>query len=151
MKELVDYKKLKDEITADPLVRGYSSMTDQQVVDSLNVVDRLVVDSIIVGSLGIMREIGPTLGATILDKLEAAATVDSRLKWFMKELNINGIDIGNVVTRATIDALVTAGVLLASEGTSLKGIPEKTVSRASELGFPELSAQEINNARTMSW
>ena len=149
---MVDYKKLKDELTVDPLTRGYSGMSDQQVVDSLTLtVDRPVVNDMNVGSLGIMREIGPTLGATILDKLEAAATVDSRLKWFMKELNTNGVDIGNAVTRATIDDLVTNSVITAAEGASLKGIPEKTVSRAEELGFSELSDQVINNARTLSW
>ena len=149
---MTDYLSLKNEIINDPLTRGYSGMTDQQIVDSLTLtVDRPIIHNVNIGSLGIMREIGPTLGATILDKLEAAATVDSRLKWFMRELNTNGIDIGNAVTRATIDELVTNSVITATEGAALKGISEKMVSRAEEQGFTDLSDQIINNARIMSW
>ena len=36
----MNYQVLKDEITNDPLARGYSGMTDQQIVDSLNTEDR---------------------------------------------------------------------------------------------------------------
>lgn len=35
-----DYKILKTEIDSDPLTRGYSGMTDLQVSDSLNTVNR---------------------------------------------------------------------------------------------------------------
>ena len=31
---------LADEVTADPLARGYAGMTDQELVDSLNALDR---------------------------------------------------------------------------------------------------------------
>ena len=36
-------KTLADEVANDPLVRGYSGMTDQQIADSLNTVDRVVI------------------------------------------------------------------------------------------------------------
>ena len=36
-------KALADEINIDPLGRGYSGMTDQQIADSLNTVDRVVI------------------------------------------------------------------------------------------------------------
>lgn len=35
----MDYQLLKTEIDTDPLVIGYSGMTDQQVADSLNAID----------------------------------------------------------------------------------------------------------------
>lgn len=36
----MDLQALKTEITADPLARGYSAMTDEQVAESLNKEDR---------------------------------------------------------------------------------------------------------------
>jgi len=147
---MTDYAKLKNEIVIDPIVRGYGSMTDPQILDSLlKTIDRLVISPITVGALGIMREIGPSLGAGILDKLEAAATVDSRLKWFMKELTTNGIDLGNPVTRATIDELVTGGVLLASEGAALKQVAESIVSRAEELLLTKFYVRDITFVRNL--
>jgi hypothetical protein len=37
---MVDYVALKNEIDTDPLTRGYSGMTDQQVADDMNTVYR---------------------------------------------------------------------------------------------------------------
>lgn len=39
---MADYSVLSTEVSTDPLLRGYSSMTDQQVADSLNAVNRTV-------------------------------------------------------------------------------------------------------------
>ena len=147
---MVDYQRLKNEVVVDPIIRGYGSMTDQQIFDSMvNTIDRLIIKSTVVGALGIMREVGPTMGAAILDKLEAAATADSRLKWFMKELTTNGIDLGHPVTRATIDELVTGGVLLASEGAALKQVAESIVSRAEELLLTKFYVRDITFVRNL--
>ena len=148
----MDYAKLKAEITTDPLGLGYAGMTDQQVADSLNALTRTLAVSKTVGALGIMREVGPTAGATILDKLEAASAQDSRLKWFLRELTTNGVDLGHPSTRQTIDELVAGGVLTVSEGAALKGAAETAESRATELGLgDDVSAQMVNVARTGSW
>lgn len=37
---MVDYAALKTELETDPLVRGYSGMTDQQIADDMNTVYR---------------------------------------------------------------------------------------------------------------
>ena len=148
----MNYQALKQEIMLDPLGIGYATMTDQEVADSINAPTRTVVESKTVGALGIMREVGPASGAAILDKLEAASAQDSRLKWFLRELTTNGVDVGHPATRQTVDDLVLVGVLTASEGGMLKAIAETQASRASELGFNEpVSAQMVNIARTGSW
>ena len=36
----MDYQVLKDEIVNDPLIRGYSTMTDAEIADDLNTVYR---------------------------------------------------------------------------------------------------------------
>jgi len=37
---MVDYAALRTEIDTDPLVRGYAGMTDQQIAESMNALDR---------------------------------------------------------------------------------------------------------------
>jgi len=149
----MNYAALKREIETDPLGRGYAGMTDQQIADSLNVANRTVVVPTVVGALGIMRLVGPMMGAGILDKLEASAASDSRLKWFLRELTVNGIDLGNLITRAAIDELVVAGVLTQTEAYRLKSAAERAVTRAEELGlgvYP-VSAQMVQTAREGSY
>ena len=149
----MNYAALKREIVTDPLGRGYASMTDQQIADSLNTADRTTIVPTVVGALGIMRLVGPAIGAGILDKIEAAANSDSRLKWFLRELSAQGVDLGHPVTRATIDELVVTGVLTQTEADSLKRAAERTVSRAKELelGVYPVSAQMVQTAREGSY
>ncbi len=143
----MNYAALKREIETDPLGRGYASMTDQQIADSLNTADRTTIVPTVVGALGIMRLVGPTMGAQILNKLEAAAAQDSRLKWFLRELPTSGIDLGHTVTFATVDELVVAGVLTQTEADALKRAAERTVTRAEELGLGVVRAGDVQAAR----
>ena len=149
----MNYAALKREIETDPLGRGYAGMTDQQIADSLNTTDRTTIVPTVVGALGIMRLVGPMMGASILDKIEAAAASDSRLKWFLRELTTNGIDLGHPVTRATIDELAVAGVITGAEAAALNQAAERTVTRAEELGlgtYP-VSAQMVATAKGGSY
>ena len=149
----MNYVQLKQEITTDPLGRGYAGMTDQQIADSLNTADRPAIVPTVAGALGIMRLVGPALGAAILDKIEAAAGSDSRLQWFLRELTTNGIDLGHPVTRATIDELVVAGVLTQTEADAMKRSAERTVTRAEELelGVYPVSARMVATAKGGSY
>ncbi len=143
----MNYAALKHEIEIDLLGRGYASMTDQQIADSLNTADRTTIVPTVVGALGIMRLVGPTMGARILDKLETASANDSRLKWFLRELSAQGVDLGHPITRATIDGLVVAGVLTQTEADALKRAAERTVTRAEELGLGVVRAGDVQAAR----
>jgi len=143
----MDYARLRDELQQDPLGRGYVAMSAEQAAASLMADDRAVVQPFRVGALGIMREAGPAAGAAILDAIEAASASDSRLKWFLRELNTTGIDLGDPVTRATIDELVSAGVLTPSQGAVLKGAAIRMISRAEELGLGEVRPGDVDTAR----
>lgn len=149
----MNYRKLKDELVNDPLARGYSGMTDQEAADSLNTPDRIVTCECRATIRSLMADLGPTEADDIITALEAAATNNNITARALKLLSPaeGGIDLGHASTRAQIDGLVTAGVLTSVQGTALKGLAEKTVSRAEELGLPVISAQMVNNARTMAW
>lgn len=82
----------------------------------------------------VMAEIDPVTGASILDKLEAAASTVSAIKWALYGIKSDtGIDVGHPATRAQIDALVAGGVLTSTEGAQLKSLAERMGSRAEAL------------------
>ena len=134
---------------SDPLSRGYVGMTDEQVAASLNNPDRTVIEQTMVTAKDLMARMDPGAAATILQKLESAAASDAVVKWIMSFITGGGegIDLGHANTRAQIDALVAAGVLTATEGASLKALAQRTVSRAEELGLPEIKPWMVAHVR----
>ena len=140
---------LRGEVLSDPLARGYASMTDEQVAASLNTKDRQVVQPTLVTAKELMARMDPSVAAGILQKLESEAANNPVVKWIMSFITGGGegIDLGHVNTRAQIDALVAAGVLTATEGASLKALAERTVSRAEELGLPEIKPWMVAHVR----
>jgi len=140
---------LRGEVLSDPLARGYASMTDEQVAASLNTKDRQVVQLTLVTAKELMARMDPSVAAGILQKLESEAANNPVVKWIMSFITGGGegIDLGHANTRAQIDALVAAGVLTATEGASLKALAERTVSRAEELGLPEIKPWMVAHVR----
>ena len=140
---------LRDEVLGDPLARGYAGMTDEQVAASLNTKDRQVVLPTLVTAKELMARMDPSVAAGILQKLEGESATNPVVKWIMSFITGGGegIDLGHVNTRAQIDALVSAGVLTATEGASLQALAERTVSRAEELGLPEIKPWMVAHVR----
>ena len=140
---------LRDELVKDPLGRGYAAMSDEQGAASLNNPDRTVIEQTMVTAKDLMARMDPGAAATILQKLESAAATNAVVKWIMSFITGGGegIDLGHANTRAQIDALVAAGVLTATEGASLKALAQRTVSRAEELGLPEIKPWMVAHVR----
>ena len=140
---------MRGELGSDPLGRGYAGMTDEQVAASLNAKDRKVVQQTMVTAKELMARMEPNAAASILQKLESASATNNVVKWIMSFLTGagEGIDVGHANTRAQIEALVAAGVLTATEGASLKALAERTVSRAEELGLPEIKPWMVAHVR----
>ena len=136
---------LTEELANDPLGIGYESMTDGELEASLNAKTRSRIVSRFITARTILAECAD--GATILDKLEAAASVSSPVKWAMRFLTQEGgLDVGHPNTLAMIGQLVAGGVLTQAEGDSLKVLPVQVCSRAEELGVSAIGA-DIRNAR----
>lgn len=141
---MANYAALKKEITTDPLSIGYSSMTNQQIVDSLNTPNRTIIQSKLVTARTMMNNIGPSQAAAILDSLNTASSSNSIIKWTMSFLTSNeGIDAGSPATRSTIDQLVAASVLTQTQGDSLKQLAHTIVSRGVEIGFGDVSLSDV--------
>ena len=135
---------LHDELINDPLGLGYAAMTDGELEASLNAKTRTRIVSRFVTARTILAECAD--GPTILDKLEAAGTQVSAVKWAMRFLQQEGgIDVGHPATLGMVEQL-RGTVLTSGEADQLAALPVQVCSRAEELNVSAIGA-DIRNAR----
>ena len=148
----MDYTALKTEIETGPLATECVGGTDEGIADILNRQDIHAIQERWVTARTVLAELGATAGAAILDKLQAVFASSSPVKWMITFLaQDSGIDIGNAQTQASIDGLVTAGVLTSAEGAALKNMALKTCSRAQVAGFGTVSPGDVSRALRGPW
>lgn len=143
-------QELKIEIETGPLAAELAGKSDNEIADVLNDTSRFtLVKERFITARTLLAELGPTVGASVLDKLEAVSAVSSPVKWAMKFLATDGIDMGHAGTRAQMDALAQAGALTAEEAEAVKAIAEQPASRAEILGWGSVSYNDVNAARSL--
>ncbi len=120
---------LLSEITNDPLSVGYSTMTDLQVSQSLNTVNRVLARESISGS--------ELFGYT--DAAEYTALTDGQKQQW---LGLCGID---TVLKSAVPLIKS----LFGNGTVTWGaiVKTETVSRAQELGLGSINEGDVKHAR----
>ena len=125
---------LQAEITNDPLSRGYSGMTDQQKVDSLNTEDR--VDTRVLVSSG---EIMETINGAEFAALNNAETARvDRVLGLGAEVIVGPGNAHNAVQ----ELLATFGGGSATVA-ALVALRDTQISRAKELGIPPANISAI--------
>lgn len=137
---MADLSRLRDELIADPLGRGYSAMTDQQAADDLNAVQREVIESRLSGS-AIFNAIVPSEFGALADQT----------KQFVRDVFSLGdtVDVGPGTNART----VLLGAFGAGTGTrdNLVTAVTNTTSRARELNLlgpsPEIGPAHVAQAR----
>lgn len=141
---------LQTELTTDPLARGYA----QYIPDCPGILVNLLNETIyqkhktrFVTARTVLAEV--TGGAEILDKLETAAQTNSAVKWAMRFITSDGIDIGYPVTQQLLDSLV-GSTLTQAECDALKNLATQSASRAEVLGLPYVTEQQVRNALGMN-
>src|SRR5687768_2931408 len=140
---------LNDEITNDPLGKGYASHLPDRtghVVDLLNATTETKVKSRMITARGILSDYPgrPFAAAAAMDKLDAAAPNISPLKWAWKFINSEGLDIGNAATQGMLDTLASeagGNVITAQEAANLKALALYPASRAEVLGLPHMTTE----------
>ena len=124
---------LKDEITNDPLARGYAGMTDEQVATSLNTADR---------SRNLTSISGSVIKAKIVDAEYDALTAGKKSELLSllarDDLDPWGFD-ANVIKNVFGNASATLAAL-AGERT-------ESISRAEELGLGTVFQGHVEGAR----
>lgn len=141
---------LQSELNDDPLNRGYSNYIPHApgiLVDMLNERIYTMPKEKFITARSLLFLLGPEIGSTILDKLETAAQSNSAIKWSMKFMLSDGIDIGSTVTRQVLDSLVGT-VLTQQEVDAIKDLALQPASRAEVLGlgyvYEDLVRQSLN-------
>lgn len=139
---------LKAHIAASPDLQQPATLDGAyEIARLLNLPDGTAIRSRFITARTVLAEIGPD-GATILDKLEAAAAVIPAVKWAMRFIvQDSGIDIGHPGTQGMTDQLVAGGILTAEEGAALKGLALQPVTRAERLIGTSVTPQDIEEAR----
>jgi len=145
---------LQQELTEDPLERGYSEMSDAEAAASLNTADRTIVRPRRVDSRTVLNEFMPSASAAdaLLAKLETVAQANSLvarvLDWMqVPEQQGGGLDVGNARVRAIAPGLVDQSGIMQAEIDGLLALAEETVSRAAELGIRAVKPGHVQEAR----
>lgn len=127
----MDYAVLKNEITTDP---KYAGKSNDEIVELLNAKIAQVPTTRMVTARAIMAELGPTMGAAILEKLSALGATIPAVKWAMIFLQQDsGIDLGHPSTQAQLDALQAGGALTDAEVLGLKHMALRDISRCEQI------------------
>lgn len=148
----MNYQALYDLIMATPacvehavtnsMPKQNAYLKDKAIADILNAEAGVRVVEDYCNEIEIMARLGPTTASTILDKLDAAAAVNSALRRAMRAIQSDrGIDLGHPQTRVMLDQFVPAMVLTEQESSLLKGLAERPSSLAYDaLGEPVTQA-----------
>lgn len=139
---MADISSLAEEINDDPLDRGYSSMTDQEVANDLNTSYREVIRSTLTGS-SIFNAINPS-------EFEA---LDDQTKQFVRDVFSLGDAVD--VDEGTNARAVLLGAFGAGTTTrdNLVAAVTQTQTRAEELNLlgrsPEIGPAHVAQARSL--
>lgn len=146
--------EIKTEIDTDPIPRTYSGMTDQQVMDSMNLtIDRTVQSP--VGSADLLAWAGDGERymklKTTSENVAKSDAVRSIAFAALAMINRDGTDFDfSLADRvAMLDALVTDGTLAAADKTALEALSNTSVSRGVELGLGVIRLGEVAEARRL--
>lgn len=134
----MDYRKLRDELTTDPLARGYAGMTDVQAAASLNTADRAVARTIIPA-----YEI---INATV--PAEWAALSAAEKQRYQTMTGAGQVDASNANVGAAFLAMFAGGT---ATRTALAALQSTTMSRAAELGLDTVTTLDVERARGGRW
>ena len=141
---------LKDEITNDPLTRGYSGMSDQEVADSLNTVDRTV--QIRVSHTDVMTWAASGPRKKVEDNKDNANEALAAASLVALDLIADGVttfDTSDNGNQTLLSGLVSGGVLSGDDQTALMALGQSTVSRAAELGLGHIRVGDVIAARSI--
>ena len=129
----MDYVALKNELDTDPLVRGYSGMTDQEAADDLNSVYRTRNRSFMTG-----KEVKDRI-----DTAEWAGRSDAQKQIVLSLVTRDDLDPFGIDATIFQDAMSGATATLAS----LLAYRVEDISRAEELNLGFVRAPDVDAAR----
>ena len=140
---------LADHISADPDGRGYVSMTDAQVRDDLLAQTVSRFRAVPVGEIA-----GAVMLLGVKPDLKANAgndAVDTLLELVRGQTALSEIDYRDPTTRSVVGGLLDtakgAGALTQDDVDALTALGSETVTKAADLGHPDLTERQVYLAR----
>ena len=145
---------LRTDIAADPVLSALPMTSDGAfaIAEAYNAVVGKAAAPTMVTARTVLSELGMA-GAVALDKLEAAGSSNPVVRWAVKFLTGEGLDVGHPMSQSMLDQLAQNGVLTADEAAALKGLALQDQTRAEALLAPwrgRLSWQDVERARSLS-
>jgi len=157
---MADYSKLREELTTDPLERGYAAMSDAEAAADLNSEHRT--RTVHISSAALLTWAGGGANDTTgvrsrYERIEANAdeseqssrAVRGACKAAVKmvERSDTYLDFANASHAAMVDGLVAGQVLTSDEKDELVAMGTETISRATELGIGRVLEGYVTKAR----
>ena len=145
---------LRSELTADPLGRGYATMSDDEVAASLNGATIAVWEPVPVEQVKAwaVRQMTPG-GQFLLKALKVAAAGDSAAAGLADTIlegvgmNMPGWRMDDDQNIGLMMAAVQAGFLTEAQITGLRALGQKTISRAAQLGLGVVTVGDVGRVR----
>lgn len=152
--EQEELKKLAEDIAKDSILSTYPLTSDGAwaIAEAMNKVVGKAPAPRIVNARHVLAELGMD-GAVALDKLESASITNPVVRWAVKFLTGEGLDVGHPMSQSMLDQLAQAAVLTRTEADALKALALADQTRAEALLAPwrgRLSWQDVERARSMT-
>jgi len=153
----VKLNRLRGEIDADPLTRGYAGMTDAQVASSLNAADRTLTFRADIEELERFVHENLHSGATIWSGIHGASVDDQHAAHglcveVIRILDrLQSVNLADVTSQALLDGLLAAGLCSSTHKTSVTALSQQIVSRNAELQIwhHDLPEHAVTSARAL--
>ena len=133
---------LRELIESDP---ANAARTDQELIEWLRGPSG-VYQSHNITAAGVMSALGAIPGAAFLDKLEAIAPSVPAVKWVLRFITSDGVDLANEQTRGMLDYLAANGLITDEERDALKAIPPE-LSRLENAGIGTINMTDFTQIR----
>lgn len=146
---------LREEITNDPLGKGYEGMADSQVADSLNTPDRpgkKPVPATDVRLYVLLNGLFPAIqnlaanGQNPAQRGTAITILQTIAPNSFDTIRMNLPNVHAAVSQM-LQTMVDAGVMTAQHRTDMLALGDATISRAQELGLPNVHHLDVAEAR----
>lgn len=124
---------LKTEVTTDPLARGYSTMSDEQIADSLNTGNRTADRDTLTG--------GMVMSSIVRSEFAALSAAD---KQYIQLIVSCGEMPITTTLKTEFGAVFGAGT---ATRTNLVALLKRTGSRAEELGLGNVTPSNVADAK----
>ncbi len=140
-------ERLAAELSGDPRLKGYGTMTNEEAAAALNAADVVLINSI--ESAAIRRYLmlaGRWYGIRVSKSPEAVTAIDALSEF--DSFDMNDYQVKQALT-VLLDGLIAKQLLTEADKSAILALGKKQISRAMELGIGRVSIADVAAARRL--